>query len=248
MIFRLSEHVPDVYVKESRDFQLLCNVADVLFGSLKFNIDAIRYVVDTPNCDELLLPLLQTKLGFFTDKTYSAKDTRLILSAFKFLIRNKGSILGIIQAVYLFLRSEGVTATCQVAIGDSEDKHVIHIKIDKLFSNFDMLTDILRYIIPTGYFIKFEYFPDNDIRTTLRNNNSVIYAYPTYTAELQTDEEGNETLVKTIDSYMNSSIRIVTANDYSKLLSKVNTATIMPQDRVTVNDPTENIDIHGRLL
>lgn len=233
MIFRLSEHVPDVYVKESRDFQLLCNVADVLFGSLKFSIDSIRQIIDTPNCDELLLPLLQTKLGFFTDKTYSAKDTRLILSAFKYLVRNKGSILGIIQAVYLFLRSEGITATCKVEIGDSEDKHTIHIRIDQVFSNFDMLIDILRYIVPTGYFIKFEYLPENNIKTTLEDNNSIIYAYSKF------DVNKN--------SYMNSSIRIVNTEDYSKLISKVNTAIIMPQDKITIDNPTTQITTEGNL-
>lgn len=233
MIFRLSEHVPDVYIKESRDFQLLCNVADVLFGSLKFSIDSIRQIVDTPNCDELLLPLLQTKLGFFTDKTYSAKDTRLILSAFKYLVRNKGSILGIIQAVYLFLRSEGITATCKVEIGDSEDKHTIHIRIDQVFSNFDMLIDILRYIVPTGYFIKFEYLPENNIKTTLEDNNSIIYAYSKF------DDNKN--------SYMNSSIRIVNTEDYSKLISKVNTAIIMPQDKIIIDNPTTEITTEGNL-
>ena len=59
-IFRLQENVPDVYARKSRDFQLLCNVFDILQGGIKYDIDTITSVVDTRYCSERLLPLLQS--------------------------------------------------------------------------------------------------------------------------------------------------------------------------------------------
>ena len=46
---------------------------------------------------------------------------------------------------------------------------------------------------------------------------------------------------------MNSSIRIVNTEDYSKLISKVNTAIIMPQDKITIDNPTTEITTEGNL-
>ena len=93
--FRISEHVPDVYPRKSRDFQLFCSIFDCIFGQLKYNIDSIRDITDTAQCNERLLPLLQTKLGFFTNVKISSDDLRVILKAFPTIVRNKGSRTGI---------------------------------------------------------------------------------------------------------------------------------------------------------
>ena len=46
-IVRLSDKTPEIYSKESRDFQLLCNVFDCFVNGIKSDIDSMIDVVNT---------------------------------------------------------------------------------------------------------------------------------------------------------------------------------------------------------
>ena len=118
-IFRLQENMPDVYVRKSRDFQLLCNSFDAVFNSVKNDIDSITNVVDTRLCSERLLPLLQTKLGFFTNKHLTATELRIVLQAFKYIVRDKGSRTGIREAIEVFLKVANASNKSRIQIVDN---------------------------------------------------------------------------------------------------------------------------------
>ena len=90
-MFRLQEHMPDVYVNESRDFQVLCRLYDFLFNGIKFDIDSIININDAFKINERLLPLLAIKEGFFTDVQFDSKTLRYILKAFPYIIKYKGT-------------------------------------------------------------------------------------------------------------------------------------------------------------
>ena len=217
-LFRISEHVPDVYPRKSRDFQLFCAVFDIVFGYLKYNIDSIRNITDTEYCNQKLIPLLQTKLGFYSDISIPSEDLRLILKAFPFLVKNKGSLTGITGALRIFLKVIGSDAEYEVKIINKvyssdgqyleDESYIINIATSEVLTNTDVLDQILKYVVPAGYIVKYTYKNTSDTITRIDySDNTRIHIVPK-------------------DSADNSSVCIVGTNDESKLTKRVDTATI----------------------
>ena len=161
--FRLQNNVPRVYVEESRDFQKLLRMYDCIFNGLKYDIDTIEFLTNTANIKNSMLPLLATKLGFFSTANINDAALRLILQAFPVIIKNKGSLLGIKQAINLYLKIQNIDATVLVSYrGESNDlseNHTLQIGSDVTFTNMVLLNTLLDLTIPSGikrYFYHFE--------------------------------------------------------------------------------------------
>ena len=45
-MFRFQDNIPDVYINESRDFQILSRLSDILFSGLKYDIDSMVNILD----------------------------------------------------------------------------------------------------------------------------------------------------------------------------------------------------------
>lgn len=172
-IFRLQENVPDVYTRKSRDFQLLCNVFDILQGGIKYDIDTITSVVDTRYCSEKLLPLLQSKLGFYTEKHLNATELRTVLTSFMHLCKDKGSIKGIREAIELYLRVIGASRKSRVDITNSvkdtitdrilhNSSYIVQVLIEGQITDITLLTELLRYVLPAGYRLNYSFYQSLD--------------------------------------------------------------------------------------
>ncbi len=163
-IFRLQEHSPDVYPRKSRDYQLFSVLFDCLNGGIKHDINSIRDILDTNQINENLIPYLQTKLGFFTKIKIPTDKLRIILKAFPTIVKNKGSKKGIEQAIEVFLKVEKISAKMGVTIinkaENAKDSYTILISTSKKIDNYDILKEILRYVLPAGYILKFVYAPE----------------------------------------------------------------------------------------
>ncbi len=156
MIFRLSENVPDVYVKESRDFQLLCNSFDAVQNSVKYDIDSILNNLVVPNCVDSYVPFLQTKLGFFTDTSYNNDILRILLQVFPLIVRYKGSIYGIQLAVYAYLHALGLDISSKIQVDNVAFVITISFRTETL--DVRILTDLLKYVLPAGYKLKYGFY------------------------------------------------------------------------------------------
>lgn len=174
-MIKIRNNVPDVYVRKSRDFQLLCNVFDCMNMAVKFDIDSIDNLTNTALCNENVLPLLQNNLGFFTNLNLTGKDLRTILKSFPYLIRNKGTVTGIKQAIQLFLKVVDTDRATNIEIINNKTHrtalnynitdllYVVNINIKNNIIDTTILTEILKYIIPAGYAIKYHFYRDNNI-------------------------------------------------------------------------------------
>ena len=172
-IFRLQENVPDVYTRKSRDFQLLCNVFDILQGGVKYDIDTITSVVDTRYCSERLLPLLQSKLGFFTEKHLNASELRAVLTSFYQLCKDKGSLKGIREAIELYLKVIGASRKSRVnvtnAIKEPQSNRILHnssyiveVLVEGQITDVTLLTELLKYVLPAGYILNYSFYQSLD--------------------------------------------------------------------------------------
>lgn len=160
-IIRLQEKIPEVYTNTSRDFQLLTRLYDLIINGFKYDTDNILNTINTDKCDNRLIQLLQTKLGFFSDKYITDDDLRLILKVFPTIVKNKGSKLGIEQAVRIFFRICGLNKSkINVTVVNNtkvmRDSYIIYID---LYEKVDttILDEILKYIIPVGCIIRYRY-------------------------------------------------------------------------------------------
>ena len=169
-IFRLQNNVPDVYVKKSRDFQLMCNLFDILQGGVKYDIDSITTVVDTRYCNEKLLPLLQSKLGFFTNKHLTTKELRTVLTSFQDIVKDKGSTKGIREAIELYLKVIGASRDSRIIITNKDNSqntdsiirfnnsYIVEVSIEGQLTDLTLLTELLRYVLPAGYRLKYSFY------------------------------------------------------------------------------------------
>ena len=159
-VIRLQNKVPETYVMQSRDFQLLCRLYDVVNNSTKFDVDGIKKITDTRKIRSNLLPLLQTKLGFFSNASTDDVSLRLILEAFPTIIKSKGSLKSIqeILNVYLKVIGERVPLTITKTESDTQlyniviPEHTIVIGLNTAFKNTSQIfKDLLSYVLPAGF-------------------------------------------------------------------------------------------------
>ena len=163
-VFRVQDKTPEVYTSTSRDFQLIGRLYDCIINGVKFDADSILDNINTDNIDSRLLKLLQTKIGFFSSKDITDESLRYILKAFPEIIKHKGSIKSIRQAVCTFLKLNGIKSTIYINKTNNSlsNPYTIEIGIDDTITNTYILDEILKYILPTGYTIMYTYHKDFD--------------------------------------------------------------------------------------
>ncbi len=172
-VLRSIKFVPEVYVNKSRDFQLLCNMLDLVNNGVKFDIDTIINLSDTMSCRENMLSLLQHKLGFFTDIKINDDMLRTILKVFPYLVKNKGNKKGIVDSINLFLyinQSHSMIPYATKSYGnnpieiingadDISGSYIIKCNItSEIIRNVDILKALLQYVVPTGYFVTYQIY------------------------------------------------------------------------------------------
>lgn len=153
-MFRVENNVPEVYIHESRDFQLISRLYDLVFQSSRFSIDSMTHTSDSLRCNENLLNLLSTKVGFFTKSQFTDNIYRSIICVFPTLIKYKGSFSAIILIANLF----GRLMNTNVDVTYSSEDGVITIGFEEeLTTNTELLFSLLEYVRPTGVFIEYKY-------------------------------------------------------------------------------------------
>ena len=105
-MFRLQNNVPSTYIEQSRDFQLFCRLYDCINNGVQFDISTITDILDPIKVNDRVVKLLATRVGFITDIDIDNTVLRYILSAYPYIIKNKGTRKGIEAAVNAILHAE----------------------------------------------------------------------------------------------------------------------------------------------
>lgn len=169
-MFRLQNNVPEVYVQQSRDFQLFCRLYDSVLGGVRYSIDSLSRTANTKECNDRMLELLKLKLGLFTELELSNKELRYVLEALPIIMRYKGCIKGLEYVLNLFQRisqigSEAPTLTIK--------DYNIDITFSESVFNDKLLFELLQYIIPTGYSVKYQISKHSANKTEIVLSNKV---------------------------------------------------------------------------
>lgn len=105
MIFDLvNNYTPEVY-SDSRDYRILLRQLGFLSTVFKYNIDHFPDLYDADECPDHMLPLLASLVGYKYNENKSVNSNRQIIKNFPFLIRNRGSELGIRLATILSINT-----------------------------------------------------------------------------------------------------------------------------------------------
>ena len=166
-IIYFDEKFPNYYMDGSRDFQLLARLLTLVLNSSKVEADSLLYLNDAKLISDKLLPLLQTKVGFWTSYQFTNDQLRFVCEIFDLLIRKKGSRDGIVGAIELFLKTVHIATDFNILIinKDNTGKNVyeIQIGINYFYHDYTLLLEVLKYIIPTGYVISVYYYSKADV-------------------------------------------------------------------------------------
>lgn len=144
---------PEVYYKESRDFQLFGRLYDSVFNYLKTEIDLIKTFPLNNNQDTSFVELLLKTLGFRNLREYQTDQLLALASIWVKTIKNKGSLQAIKDVVNLILRTENIANPAEVVLDTAnQEMPTVVIKIKDLISSQEssLLEEALNYILPIG--------------------------------------------------------------------------------------------------
>ena len=181
-MFRLQDNVPEVYVNQSRDFQVLCRLYDCWHGASKFNIDCIENILDPMMCPDTYLELLATRVGFFPRIHIDSNVLRYIISSFSNIIKNKGTKKSILEAIYCILKAENnPESTKPVLIYFDTINHNINIYTGNFLYNKLALNELLSYVLPFGYTYELNRYTNiSDVDTSFVSSDVVKTLAPKY--------------------------------------------------------------------
>lgn len=146
-MIKLQDYTPEIYYKQSRDFQLLGRLYDVVLNSIKTSADALYGL---PKADRTMqtriLDLLSYTLGFTAKHEYSNTQLAAVCSVFPSLIKLKGSIQAIQLLGDTLLSAEGINEkfSCYA------EGNTIQLFIPGALSTLTLFNDLLDYLLPAG--------------------------------------------------------------------------------------------------
>ena len=145
-MIKLQELTPSVYYEQSRDFQFIGRLYDIVLNYVKTNADNLYTLPLGKNMDEKLLNLLALTLGFQSKHHYNSKQLLAICSVLPLILKHKGSLNAILIAVNSILYAEGINQALDYEF--KNNNLVLYLSQD--LSDLTLLKDIMIYILPAG--------------------------------------------------------------------------------------------------
>lgn len=145
-MIKLQELTPSVYYEQSRDFQFIGRLYDIVLNYIKTNADNLYTLPIGKNMNEKLLNLLAFTLGFQSKHHYNSKQLLAICSVLPLILKHKGSLNAILIAVNSILYAEGINQALDYEFKDNN--LVLYLSPD--LSDLTLLKDIMVYILPAG--------------------------------------------------------------------------------------------------
>lgn len=203
-MIKLQNLTPEVYYRQSRDFQLLGRLYDIVLNYTKTNAANLYNLPIGPNMNEQLLNLLALTLGFKPKKNYNAKQLLAICSVLPEILKHKGSMQAILIAVNALLAAEEITQPLDYSI---QPKKSITLYVSQKLSDLTLLTDLFEYILPAG--ISYNLVKENQLVTALETTiiledhvnievkpyNTTVVGYVSNLIEVGLDATTNKTKI-----------------------------------------------------
>ena len=167
--------VPEVYYKESRDFSYIGRLFEILLNYMKTNADLINASLNSENIRSMLVDLLNSTLGFESKHEYITKDLIYLASSFIRLLRKKGSLEAVIEAVQILLTSQNISSPPKVEV-DNDDPFQLTIILPSELTDVILLEDLFDYILPAGWTVVINRGEEikSDLQASMKSKDTVI--------------------------------------------------------------------------
>ena len=153
MVIRSKDFVPYFY-RNSRDYQAILALFDLIINVTKINIDTLLDNLDPYKCNYKLLELLASFVGYDYDYKESYDANRLIISNYINMIRNRGNKTGIAMAAALSFNAKDDIERVEeldmfsVEYMEEQNKIAIYVYIPTYLQKF---RDLLERTRPARY-------------------------------------------------------------------------------------------------
>lgn len=145
-MIKLQELTPQVYYKQSRDFQFIGRLYDIVLNSVKTNAANLYSLPMADSSNEQTLTLLAYTLGFKAKHSYDNLQLRAVCSVLQDILRHKGSLKAFLVAAQAVLGAHGITQTLSYELNNA----CITLYVSQYLDNLNLLYDLLDYILPVG--------------------------------------------------------------------------------------------------
>ena len=149
-MIKLQNYTPEIYYKESRDFQFIGRLFDLVLNDLKTNADLLGHIPLSPNSDDKLLELLALTLGFKPRHQYNAKQLKAVCSVFMEILRHKGSIQALRIACEALFNAMDIDQAFDYSFTNDKANTELNLYISSEFEDIAILNDLLTYVLPAG--------------------------------------------------------------------------------------------------
>ena len=190
-MIKVQKRTPRVYYNNSRDFQALGRICEVLFNYMLMNADIMRGLPLSDNIDPTMLDLVLLTIGFDKHHNYTDVDLVKLAEIFKSIMKIKGTEKAIEEIVYLLLRSQSIededfildihSLTGEFRVGDwkpngKPDTFSIDLYVSNKLKDVVLIEDVFDYILPAGfiYHIYSSTAFGNRYETQEKNENYVL--------------------------------------------------------------------------
>lgn len=200
-VIRFTELTPETYSNQSRDFQMICALFDNFLNMCKYEIDGMQYLNCPMLCPDEYLDNLSKKLGFEHDSIIYNDDLRRILNSFRKLVQYKGSFRGIKESIQLFMNIRHIYFEYEIDVQNEIGKIYINV-YDQVVENTDMLTDILKYILPCGYLFEYRFLVSESVSddySSAENVSAVLINSPNNSLRVSGESPVNNDYTNLVD-------------------------------------------------
>ena len=220
--------VPTSYYENSRDFQVLGRLFEMVLNYSKTNADLVLGTIVSDNMNLELVELALYTLGFFKKHNYPNTDLLILAKIFKSIMKIKGTKSAIEYCVYLLLRSQHIEEEFELTINnlvdttrdvtkDCNELYTIDLRLPTKVKDTILLDDLFDYILPAGYTyniyytllstttLKDIYKTTADVTFASGNNSLAIFA-GVYSTETDNKSRTYRTVVVNKDSIGSNSI------------------------------------------
>ena len=167
-MINVQKYTPEVYYNNSRDFQAIGRICEVLYNYILMNADNMLGLPISDNTNPVLLDLALLTIGFDRHHNYTNVDLVKLAEIFKYVMRIKGTKKAIEEVIFLLLRSQNIEEEAFVLdihsltgtlrdrdwspdIQHPNDMFSIDLYVSNKLKDVVLIEDMFDYILPAGF-------------------------------------------------------------------------------------------------
>ena len=175
-MIKLQDYTPEVYYRESRDFQFIGRLYDLVLNYVKTNADLIDSLPLSDNSDNQFIDLMAMTLGFHAKHKYTSQQLKAICFVLSEIIRNKGTIKALTIACDAIFHAEGIQGQFDYGLTNNNTNIIIYLPQE--LSDTTLLNDLFEYILPAGMSCQIiKTYSEKALPTTEVGVESTFYQY-----------------------------------------------------------------------